>query len=287
MVKKNLLELKGIDENIKNKLNYIKNNSEVGESNINEIKALKNHIFERASKTFIYNLKKLIQLELTQKNLAKKIGVSEDLLSKYKAGEAFPSIETLIFICEIYNLTLEQLITTPLVSGELENVENREKVQFNIFEEQYYIYFLVTNIAKEGAIHEGVVEFLNDEVVFKILSKGEEVKTFKGDYDISDKLIFFNLKSPKDGTTYINMIKPNVNKNKYVGGLAMLMLPSDANSKPCAQKSLLSKVRIDREKYYKELKELLSYSVGEETFEHIKISQWEDEIVYNFIGKLL
>jgi transcriptional regulator with XRE-family HTH domain len=286
-LKKDLMEIREIDEKVKSKLNYLKSNAEVTINNTNEIKALKNHIYERTSKTFVYNLKKLIQLEGTQKKLAKKIGVSEDLLSKYKSGETFPSIETLLYICEVYNITLEKLITVTLITGDIENIENVEETEFDIFEEKYYVYFLVTNIAREGAIHEGVVEFSNDDVIFKILSKGKEVKAFKGHYDISDKLIFFNLQSQKDGIAYINMIKPNVNKYKYVGGLAMLMLPSDANSKPCAQKLLFSKIRLDRELYYNNLKELLTYVAGGETFGHIKISQWEDEVAYNFIGKLL
>ncbi len=57
------------------------------------------------------------------------------------------------------------------------------------------------------------------------------------------------------------MVKPNVNKNKYVGGIALLMLPSDANSKPCAQKILFSKIRVDRELHYERLKKLLSFLV--------------------------
>lgn len=281
------MEIREINEKVKSKLNYLKSNAEVTINNTNEIKALKNHIYERTSKTFVYNLKKLIQLEGTQKKLAKKIGVSEDLLSKYKSGEAFPSIETLLYICEVYSITLEKLITVAFISEDIENIGNMEETEFNIFEEKYYVYFLVTNIAREGAIHEGIVEFSNDDVIFKILSRGEEVKVFKGHYDISDKLIFFNLQSQKDGIAYINMIKPNVNKYKYVGGLAMLMLPSDANSKPCVQKLLFSKIRLDRELYYNNLKELLTCVVGGETFGHIKISQWEDEVAYNFIGKLL
>lgn len=286
-LRKDLLELKEIDDKVKYKLNSIKSNAEGLSHNINEIKALKNQIYERASKTFVYNLKKLIQVEGTQKRLAKKIGISEDLLSKYKSGEAFPSIETLLYICEVYDLTLEKLISIPLISVDLENVKIKDEVELNIFEEKYYVYFLVTNIAREGAIHEGIVEFSGNEVTFKILSRGEEVKAFKGNYDISDKLIFFNLQSPRDGIAYINMIKPNVNKNKYVGGVTLLMLSSDANSKPCAQKLLFSKIRLDRELYYNNLKELLSSATTGETFEHIKISQYEDEIAYNFIGRLL
>ena len=125
-LKKDLNELKEIDEKVKTKLNYIRNTSDIMKSNINEVKALKNDIYEKASKTFIYNLKKLIQLELTQKNLAKKICISEDLLSKYKTGDAFPSIETLVYICEVYNISIDKLVSHPLTSIDIENFTNNQ-----------------------------------------------------------------------------------------------------------------------------------------------------------------
>jgi transcriptional regulator with XRE-family HTH domain len=286
-LRNDLDELREIDEKVKSKLDYIKINPGIMLNNINEVKVLKNVIYEKTSKTFIYNLKKLIQLELTQKNLAKKIGISEDLLSKYKSAEAFPSIETLIYICEIYNIGLDKFITIPLTTEDIQKFENNQETEFNIFEEKYYVYFLVTNIDREGSIHEGIVEICNENVIFKILSNGQVVKYFTGNYSISDKLILFNLQSLNDGTAYINMIKPNVNKNKYVAGLAMFMLPSDANSKPCAQKILFSKIRLDRELYYNNIKELLNFCVEGATFGHVKISQWEDEVAYNFIRKLI
>ena len=284
---KELYEFKEIDEKVKNKLNYIKANPNIMSNNINEVKSLKNDIYEKTSKVFIYNLKKLIQLELTQKNLANKIGISEDLLSKYKSGDAFPSIETLLYICEVYNMGIEKLISIPLTAADIENLENNNDIEFNIFEEKYYVYFLVTNIAKEGSLHEGIVEIKNGNVSFKICSNDKVIKKFTGSYTTSDKIIFFNLQSSNDGITYINMIKPNVNKNKYVGGLAMMMLPSDANSKPCVQKILFSKIKLDREVYYTNLKEILSFNVEGVTLGHVKISQWEDEAAYNFILKLL
>lgn len=285
-MKNELCKIREIDEKIKDRLEYIKSNNDNVMCDINTIKALKNNIYEKTSKIFTYNLKKLIQLEITQKNLAKKIGVSEDLLSKYKSAEAFPSIETLIYICEVYNIGIDKLISTPLTAADMENLENNMDINTEIFEDKYYAYFLVTNIAREGAIHEGIVEFYNDNVVFKILSDGEVVKLFKGNYNAFDKLVFFNLQSSNDGITYINMVKPNVNKNKYVGGIALLMLPSDANSKPCTQKILFSKIRVDRKLHYERLKELLSFSCQETTFGHIKLSSVEDEEAYNFIRKL-
>jgi hypothetical protein len=182
---------------------------------------------------------------------------------------------------------MERLVAMPLTTIDVENLENSQDIEFNIFDENYYAYFLVTNIAREGAVHEGTVEISYDDVVFKILSNGEMVKCFCGKYTTSDKLIFFNLHSQSDGTACISMLKPNVNKDRYFGGLAMLMLPSDANSKPCVQKLLFSKIRIDRELHYNALKELLNFNVEGLSIGHVKISQWEDEVVYNFIRKQL
>jgi transcriptional regulator with XRE-family HTH domain len=286
-MKRDLEELKEIDEKIKGEMDNIKQNSHLIFEDVNKVKVIKNNIYEKVSKTFVYNLRRLIVLEGTQKNLAKKIGVSEDLLSKYKAGEAFPSIETLIFICELYSISLDKFLSSPITVSDLGNMESSSDVEFDIFEDRYYAYFLVTNIAKEGAIHEGLIEIYKEDAVFKILSNGQVVKCFTGKYNTSGKLLFFNLYSANDGITNISMLKPNVNKNKYFGGLAMLMLPSDANSKPCVQKVLISKLRLDREIYYSSLKEFLKLNVDELPVDHIKLSQWEDEGAYNFIQKLL
>lgn len=284
---KELNELKKLDKKIENELNYIKSSPNAVIDDINTVKALKNNIHQKVSKIFVHNLKKLIQFESTQKILSKKIGVSQDLLSKYKSGEAFPSIETLIYLCEVYNISLNKFINTPLTTMDILNIVNNDELDSSIFEEKYYVYFYVTNIAKEGAIHEGIVEINNNTVTFKILSNENIVKYFNGSYNVSDKLIYFDLKSSNDGNAYINMIKPNVNKNKYVGGLAMLLLPSDANSKPCCQKTIFSKIRLDRELYFDNLKELLNFQQEETTFGNIKISQVEDELTYHFIQQLL
>lgn len=277
--------LKEIDNEIKFKMNGLKDKEDNNKVYINEVKCIKNSIYNKASTTFVYNLKKLIGLEGTQRKLAKKIGVSEDLLSKYKSGEAFPSIETLIYICKVYDISLEQLLNRTLTAVDIENLENNNGLNDEIFEEKYYTYFLVTNIGKEGAIHEGRITFNGEEVSFNIFAKGNVVKSFNGKYKTSEKLIFFNLQSGHDGIAYINMIKPNLNKNRYIGGIALMMLPSDANSKPCVQKILISKKQIDREEYKDELRKFLSFEDKKRESGNLKISPWEDEEVYDFISK--
>lgn len=269
-----------LDIKIESGFKKIKYHSKDEIVDINFMDNIKHNLREKTSKLFIYNLNKLIRLESTQKNLAKKIGVSEDVLSKYKSGASFPNIETLMYICEIYNIDLTSFLSTKLTSLDIEDNENPCS---NIFEKKYYGYFLVTNMTKVGTVHEGIIKISNDNVVFEIHSNNSVIKHFVGDYSISDKLVSFDLHSAEDGNAHISMIKPNINKNKYVGGLSMLSLASDANSKPCCQKILFSKTQIDRIANFTNLKELLSFYVEDNSFGNIKISQAEDEIAYNFV----
>ncbi|WP_206869597.1 helix-turn-helix domain-containing protein [Clostridium zeae] len=254
---------------------------------INIVKASKNSLFEDISNNFIYNLKKLIQLEGTQKQLAKKIGVSEDLLSKYKAGDAFPSIETLAYICNVYNIKIDRFIRLRLSALDLESIEKRLNSNNDIFFHSYYCYFFATNMGKEDSIHEGILEFENGRIQFKIISGDSVMKNFSGSINNSEKIMTFNMQSVEDGITYLSMRKPNINKGKYVGGLAMLFLPSDANSKPCCQKLLISNIRINRHTYYEDLKKLLTFNSSKAEIRNVKLSSFEDEKAYNFIESLL
>lgn len=278
-MKKELLEIKSLSDNLEYKLSNKK------PTNL-EIKNIKNDIFEKTSRVFIYNLKKLIQIEETQKNLAKIIGVSQDLLSKYKSGEAFPTIETLIYICKIYNLSLDNLLNKPLNAIDIENLENSLYQAESIFLEEYYLYFSVTNLGAKGTIHKGILEIKDNTAIFKIVASNRVLKFFKGSFSIAENIIFFNLESSSDGNVSISMIKPPLNKNKYLGGIGFLMLPSDASSKPCIQKIILSNKKIDREVYFENLKEILKFSVSEKEFNHLKLNQEENDIVYDFISKI-
>ncbi|MDS0524376.1 helix-turn-helix domain-containing protein [Clostridium sp. SHJSY1] len=255
--------------------------------NLNEIKLLKNNIYKEVSLNFVYNLKKIIQLEGTQKNLSKKIGISEDLLSKYKAGVAFPSIETLIYICKVYNINLNDLLHKTLSYSQLESNVNSIEPIGNIFRNKYYVYFFVTNTTKEGSIQEGIIDFKENEVSFQILHNNSVIKCFNGNFKTSDKLVFFEFSSEKDGMCYINMIKPNVNMKKYIGGIAILLLPSHANSKPCCQKILFSKDKIDREAFYKEMSDILNFNSHNNRFGNVKVSTYDDEKAFDFICSIV
>lgn len=259
----------------------------------NAIKVLKNDIYQKTTEVFIYNLKKLIQLEGTQKQLARKIGISEDLLSKYKSGDAFPAIETLIYMGTIYQISLESLIGLPFDNSVLERLESRIESTSghgpsHLFEKAYYLYFLVTNVGNDtrvGAIHEAVLEI--DEngqgATFKIFSDSRVVKSFSGTVRVCERLVYFNLTSATEGEVNCHMARPNLNKNRYVGGMALMLLPSDARSKPCCQKVLFSRVKIDRDEHGQRIKELLRFDSVNESVGHIKVTPSDDEMAYSFV----
>lgn len=284
-----------LDEQLRIKLNS--GSTVSGDTNINEIKILKNGIYQKVTQVFIYNLKKLIQLEGTQKQLAKKIGISEDLLSKYKSGDAFPAIETLIYMAAIYRISLEALFNLPFDHGIMEDLEAQKESSLNkgtshLFERVYYLYFLVTNVGSDsrvGAIHEAILEIDENSqgATFKIYSDNRVVKSFRGNLKVSERLVYFNFSSANQGEVNMHMARPNLNKNSYVGGMALMLLPSDARSKPCCQKVLFSRVKLNRDEEGQNIKALLCFDSLKDGSGHIKVTPNDDEMAYSFVRQFL
>lgn len=78
------------------------------------------------------NLTKLRKYNnITQAELAKKLDYSDKTISKWETGEIIPSIENLIKLSKLYNVTLDE-ITSPLsddyFTPQTKNFENRNKI---------------------------------------------------------------------------------------------------------------------------------------------------------------
>lgn len=256
------------------------------DKNNHTIKMHKHELFQNATETFLYNIKQFIAIEGTQKKLAQGIGVSEELLSKYKNGDAFPAIETLMVMAERYGITIDALLK--------EKLDGRTRQQDTgvSANQTFYVYFFVSNIDRKGLLHEGRL-FLhgqsNSETIFEIHSDKGQIKRYVGTWKASSKMIFIHLNSEREeaGTASIHFIKPPMHDAKYVGGMGMMLLPSDASSKPCAQRILISRIQMDRDRYAVPLVNLLKFECTEldnNCFEKINASQ--DERAYVFIRKI-
>ena len=57
----------------------------------------------------LYSLRKLNQL--TQEEVAERVGVSRQALAKWESGETMPDIEKCVLLAELYNVTLDDLVS--------------------------------------------------------------------------------------------------------------------------------------------------------------------------------
>ena len=139
------------------------------------------------------------QADMTQNEVADKLNLSRQAISKYERGESFPDISVLVMIAELFHVTLDQLINYgEPTKGEYAILENVAKGNADIIAEKIAD---VVNLApllkpsilkklshqfeKQGVDISDIItlaEYLNDEAVVKLIEKA----TFD---DINDELL--------------------------------------------------------------------------------------------------
>lgn len=70
----------------------------------------------------IYKLRNA--LEISQEQLAEKLNVSRQSVSKWEAGQALPQIDKIVLLCELFNVSADKLLTEDVT---LENMPKTEK----------------------------------------------------------------------------------------------------------------------------------------------------------------
>ena len=68
-------------------------------------------------------------LNLSQEELAEKINVTRQAISKWENGQSTPDMDTILLLCDYFNITADQL----LISLKLEKVENRKNDYNRVF----------------------------------------------------------------------------------------------------------------------------------------------------------
>ena len=64
-----------------------------------------------------------------QSDIAEKLNYSDKTISKWETGEVLPSVDNLIELCKLYNITLDQIVS-PMNSDEI-SVQNEKSAQRN------------------------------------------------------------------------------------------------------------------------------------------------------------
>jgi len=74
----------------------------------------------------IYSLRK--QNHLSQEELADKIGVSRQTVSKWELGESCPDFDKIVPLCEVFGITSDELLTDKKTQKEIEVEANKPDV---------------------------------------------------------------------------------------------------------------------------------------------------------------
>ena len=139
------------------------------------------------------------EADLTQNEVADRLNLSRQAISKYERGESFPDISVLVMIAELFNVTLNELINYgEPTKGESAILKNVAKGDSNVIAENIAD---VVNLApllkpsvltrlshqfeKQGIDISNIItlaEYLNDEAVVGLIEKAN----FD---DISDELL--------------------------------------------------------------------------------------------------
>lgn len=70
--------------------------------------------------------------KITQEELAERLGVSRQSVSKWETGEAYPEMEKLVALCDLYRITLDELVKNDLTASEnADNSANPEEAASN------------------------------------------------------------------------------------------------------------------------------------------------------------
>lgn len=83
----------------------------------------------------LYELRK--KYSYSQEELADKIGVSRQAVSKWERAEASPDTDNLILLAKLYNVSLDELLSTSEPVEPAESVEPAERPIANRKEESY------------------------------------------------------------------------------------------------------------------------------------------------------
>ena len=84
------------------------------------------------------NLLKLrTKKKMSQVSLAVKLGIAQETVSAYEKGKAYPSVETLIKLCDIFNVSADFILDRTDIDIPINDImkefSNDEKELINIF----------------------------------------------------------------------------------------------------------------------------------------------------------
>lgn len=123
--------------------------------------------------------------KLTQEGLAKILNVSRQTISKWENDRSFPDIETLIWLCDIYHVSLDNLVGRETVSYDPKILRKKNKRKDLISMFPKYTNIVLSGILLLLIIFAGVGQYRNDKTEEYYRKSGNLLTV----YDVQDALL--------------------------------------------------------------------------------------------------
>jgi len=153
---------------------------------------------------------------LTQEQLAGKLNVSSQAVSKWETGDSYPSLETLICLSKIFYTSIDAFITSMSTYEELDN--SAKNINFRL-RQMYYRYNRKESVSGElSDIVSLIIPFYNDEKEHfwissaRVILKGTIYAMFE-DKKINDEK--FSLQTIKEILQFSNLDNEDKRKKIY------------------------------------------------------------------------
>lgn len=168
---------------------------------------------------------------MMQEQLAKLLNVSRQTISKWENDRSFPDIENLIWLCDLYDISLDELVGRKQLVYETKTLrkKNKRKDLISMFPKYTgvitsLVLALLVIVAGVGYYHEAkeLKEIDDRGVVMRVYSVKEATTDSKGMYDqlilengekipaTVQSIEEYGLKSP------VNKIKPNTTEKSLI-----------------------------------------------------------------------
>ena len=127
------------------------------------------------------------QINITQKELADKLGVSDKLISKWETGNGMPDISILNELCSILNISVNELLSGEILTPE----KYSEKAEENIME-----LLKSNNTSKKAYIAQliaGIIFFISAVLLMAVTTYGADPKIVSSYIDLPSLVIIIGL----------------------------------------------------------------------------------------------
>lgn len=96
-------------------------------------------------------LKKLrLEHNYTQEDIAKKIGISKQSVSKWELGKTYPDIDNLVMLSDIYGITIDELIREDIAFKKRIKVKRKNKLSDFLWASLVFTLFFLIKGAVSG-----------------------------------------------------------------------------------------------------------------------------------------